>query len=99
MTSNHEILGSTPSSLDKVFAPLGPAHMGTQENSHGLVVKRMTSNHEILGSTPSVSIFVFFILLLVLEVDLKYSAKEQQANIPLAWLSGKAHDLYIPIGK
>ncbi|KAJ5961432.1 hypothetical protein N7501_006373 [Penicillium viridicatum] len=63
MTSNHEILGSTPrncfiQSLDKVFAPLGPAHMGTQEklppiSSHGLVVKRMTSNHEILGSTPS----------------------------------------------
>ncbi|KAJ5597264.1 hypothetical protein N7537_007348 [Penicillium hordei] len=41
MTSNHEILGSTPSP-----PPI---------SSHGLVVKRMTSNHEILGSTPSYS--------------------------------------------
>ena len=26
-----------------------------------------------------------------------YNAGEQQAKLLLAWLSGKAHDLYIPI--
>ncbi|KAJ5848707.1 hypothetical protein N7455_012664 [Penicillium solitum] len=52
-------------------------------SSHGLVVKRMTSNHEILGSTP--------------KNNLMYNAGEQQAKLLLAWLSGKAHDLYIPI--
>ncbi|KAJ5477602.1 hypothetical protein N7530_003111, partial [Penicillium desertorum] len=46
MTSNHEILGSTPSTYFK---------FPTRTSSHGLVVKRITCNDEIRGSIPRVS--------------------------------------------
>ncbi|KAJ6189911.1 hypothetical protein N7519_004819, partial [Penicillium mononematosum] len=68
MTSNHEILGSTPSvsnffvsistTLDtdwlaiRLYICNQAVRVSTRTSSHGLVVKRMTCNHEIRGSTP-----------------------------------------------